>query len=87
MMVGAEALVGSSNTPRWPAAPTAVIVANRITTKVPAVPPSDRKTATIVMRNAANISGMTSGRSFIGASANDILSIDTPVVLISNSGY
>ena len=58
-----------------------------MTASVPAVPPTDRSTATIVTRKAANMSGMTSGRSFIGASANAMLSIVIPEVLISNSGY
>jgi hypothetical protein len=87
MITGAAALTGSRNTPKCPATPTAVSVDNRITTNVPTVPPVVRSTATTARSSAANMAGMTTGTSFVGASANAMFRSATPVDWISSSGY
>ena len=86
MIVGAEALVGSRNTPMWPAMPNAVAVENPITLSVATNAVPERRKSPMVIMNVKNIRGITTGMSRIGASANAQLSMDSPPTWISNSG-
>ncbi len=80
MMVGEEALTGSSSRRKCPATPTATATDAPITTNVPATPAPERRKKITAAVSAPNMSGMTNGRSRSGDSANAAFSIERPAV-------